>query len=131
MQWGLSFGLRPLTRINYKVEENKRLTNIDSVNLLYEGNGGISQANVSTGIRIKNFSFGLSTGYSFGSKDYSTRQRFINDTIAYYRSHSRNTRIGGVFLNLGAQYQIKTKMVFCNWELLQRYNKTLRVQQMN
>ncbi|MBN8832881.1 MAG: hypothetical protein J0H76_00750 [Sphingobacteriales bacterium] len=110
MQWGLSFGLRPLTRINYKVEDNKRLTNIDSVNLLYEGNGGISQANVSTGIRIKNFSFGLSTGYSFGSKDYSTRQTFINDTIAYYRNHSsRNTRIGGVFLNLGAQYQIKTK----------------------
>jgi hypothetical protein len=108
--WGVSFGLRPITRINYKIEKNARLSNIDSLNTIYEGNGGITQANVSTGIKIKNFSFGLSTGYAFGNKDYSTRLDFINDSVNYYKSNTGNiTRFGGVFLNAGLQYDIKVK----------------------
>ena len=106
--WGVSFGLRPVTRINYKIEQNSRLSNIDSLNTIYEGNGGITQANISTGIKIKNFSFGLSTGYSFGNKDYNTRLNFINDTVAYYKSNtSTKTQFGGGFLNLGVQYEFK------------------------
>ena len=108
--WGVSFGLRPVTRINYKIETYKRLSGIDSMNTIYEGSGGITQANVSTGIKIKNFSFGLSTGYSFGSKDYSTQLNLINDSVAYYQSNSATkTRFGGVFLNLGTQYEIILK----------------------
>jgi hypothetical protein len=103
--WGVSVGLRPLTRINYKIEENKRLTNIDSINSLYEGSGGISQANISTGIKIKNFSFGLSTGYTFGNRNVSTQLKFLNDSTQYKGSNTEaNARFGSVFLNLGAQY---------------------------
>ncbi len=104
--WGLSFGLRPVTRINYKIESNSRVSNIDSLNTLYEGNGGVTQANISTGIKFKNFSVGVSTGYSFGTKDYSTRLNFINDTVVYFKSNSATqTRYGGMFLNLGTQYE--------------------------
>ena len=70
--WGVSFGLRPVTRINYKIQQNTRLTNIDSLQTMYEGSGGLNQANVATGIKLGNFSFGASTGYSFGRKEYST-----------------------------------------------------------
>jgi hypothetical protein len=108
--WGVSFGLRPITRINYKIEKSERLPGIDSLYTLYEGNGGITQANVSTGIKIKNFSFGLSGGYSFGNKDYSTRLLFVNDSVSYYKSNTANiTRFGGVFVNAGLQYDIKIK----------------------
>ena len=108
--WGVSFGLRPVTRINYKIEKNERLSGVDSINTINEGSGGITQANVSTGIKIKDFSFGLSTGYSFGNKDYSTKLDFINDTAVYYKSNSATqTRFGGVFLNAGMQYDIKVK----------------------
>ncbi len=108
--WGISFGLRPVTRINYKIESNSRLNNIDSLNTLYEGSGGVTQANISTGIKIKNFSFGLSTGYTFGSKDYSTQLNFINDSVIYYKSNTATkTRFGGAFLNVGIQYDIITK----------------------
>ena len=115
--WGMSFGLKPLTKINYKVEENGRLSNIDSVNNLYEGNGGTNQVNISSGIRKigkgkhKNeFSFGISTGYTFGNKDYSTRVSLINDSIQYYKANEEvQTRFGGVFLNTGLQYQINIK----------------------
>ena len=110
IMWGVSFGLRPVTRINYKIEDYRRISNIDTVLYTYEGNGGISQANFSTGIKYKNFSFGVSTGYSFGSKDYSTQLRFLNDTVHYYSSNSATkTRFGGAFLTLGAQYHIPTK----------------------
>lgn len=105
--WGVSFGLRPITRINYKIQENSRLSNIDSLQTMYEGSGGLNQANIATGIRIKNFSFGASGGYSFGNKNFSTRLNFINDTIAYAKSTTEiNTTYGGLFLNAGIQYAI-------------------------
>ena len=107
--WGVSFGLRPVTRINYKINTSER-TPVDSISTLYEGSGGISQANVSTGIKFKNFSLGLSTGYSFGSKDYSTQREIKNDSAFYYPSNSAvKTRFGGVFVNAGMQYDIVSK----------------------
>jgi hypothetical protein len=108
--WGASFGLRPITRINYRIENDSRPPGLDSLNTIYEGSGGVTQANISTGIRIKNFSLGISTGYTFGSKDYSTILNFLSDSVAYFKSNtSTRTRFGGVFLNTGIQYEITTK----------------------
>ncbi|HMJ48851.1 MAG TPA: hypothetical protein VK498_16075 [Ferruginibacter sp.] len=108
--WGLSFGLRPISSINYKIEKNERLPGVDSLNTIYEGTGGITRINVSTGMKIKKFSFGISTGYAFGKKDYSTQLRFNNDTVTYYSSNTATqTRFGGIFLDAGLQYEIKIK----------------------
>ncbi|MEO7263887.1 MAG: hypothetical protein ABIW38_03190 [Ferruginibacter sp.] len=108
--WGMSFGLRPLTRINYKIEDNKRLSGIDSISTLYEGSGGINQVNIGTGIKIKRFSVGINTGYSFGHKDYSTKINLINDSVIYYKSNTdAQTRFGGLFIDAGVQYEIPTK----------------------
>ena len=106
--WGLSFGLRPLSRISYKIEKNERLQLpplSDSLNTLYEGSGGINQFNIGTGLRVKNFSIGINTGYSFGNKDYSTKLSFINDSVIYYKSNTEaKTRFSGFFLNVGMHY---------------------------
>lgn len=115
--WGLSFGLRPVTKIDYKIEENKRVNTIDSLNTVYEGNGGITQANISTGLRFKNLYVGVSSGYTFGSKDYSTQLNFVNDSVAYFKSNtSTKTRFGGAFLNTGIQYDFKKKDTSTNFE---------------
>lgn len=107
--WGVSFGLRPVTRINYKVNTNER-TAVDSLSTLYEGSGGISQANISTGIKFKNLSLGISTGYSFGTKDYSTQREIKNDSVFHYPSNTAaKTRFGGVFVNAGMQYDFVSK----------------------
>jgi hypothetical protein len=104
--WGLNFGLKPVTKINYKIEKYGR-TGIDSNYSVFEGNGGINQAFVGTGVRVKNFSAGISAAYMFGNKDYSTRVSFINDTVTYYKSNSENkTTFGGVLLTAGLQYDI-------------------------
>ena len=115
--WGCSFGLRPITRINYKVEQAGRISNIDSTNTLYEGTGGMNQVNVSTGIKktgkgnSKNeISIGFSTGYTFANKDYSTKLSLINDTVSYYKGNTEiKSRFGGMFLTAGLQYLIHVK----------------------
>jgi hypothetical protein len=110
MGWGMNFGLRPVTKINYKIEKGQRLTNLstpDSLYTLYEGTGGANEAFIGTGIRINNLSIGITGGYVFGNKDYSTRLSFMNDTVTYYKSNSANqTHFGGLFLHAGLQYEM-------------------------
>ncbi len=115
VNWGISLGLRPLSRINYKIENNQRLPGVDSINTIYEGTGGVNQAYIGSGFsidlsedikHIKRFSAGLNIGYMFGSKNYSTKLSFLNDTVSYYKSNSSDsTHFGGLFLSGGMQYE--------------------------
>jgi hypothetical protein len=110
MRWSMAFGLRPISRINYKIQQNKRLTNVDTVSYLYEGQGGINQFFVASAFSKKNFSIGASTGFLFGNKQYETRLSFNNDTTEYYSALQKiNTQASGVFLNVGTQYTIPFK----------------------
>ncbi len=105
---GLVFGLRPVSRINYKILRNERITSgtlNDSVATLFEGTGGSQQAFLGTGYRIGNFTAGVNAGYLFGSKDFTSRRIFLNDTVQYYKSNSETkTNYNGFFLNAGLQY---------------------------
>ena len=108
--WGLSFGLRPVTRINYKVQKRERISGIDSLESLYEGTGGVNEAFAGTAVRIKNFSIGFNLGYLFANKNYNTRLIFLNDSISYNSSNSAtNTSFGGLFFDGGIQYTAKIK----------------------
>jgi hypothetical protein len=111
--WGLVFGLRPLSTISYKIDRNERIYDpntgamIDSVKTQFRGDGGSYLFNTGTGIAIKNFSIGVNASFLFGKKDYSTRRTFINDTVEYSASnHQTKTNFGGLFFNAGMQYRI-------------------------
>jgi hypothetical protein len=112
--WGVNLGLRPITRINYKIGQAERLYlgvpgDTFDVSTLYEGNGGTYEAHIGTGFAItKDLTVGINFGYLFGTKDYSTRKAII-DTLAYYykSNHERKTSYGGVLLNAGIQYTAK------------------------
>ena len=107
--WAINFGLKPITRINYKIQSNT-FNNIDSVRTLYEGSGGINEAFFGTALKIKNLSLGVTTGYLFGEKDYNSRLEFNNDTLLYQKANFENkTRFGGMFLKAGAQYAFDLK----------------------
>jgi hypothetical protein len=114
--WGLSFGLRPITRISYKTIQGGKVLNAlppylptgDSTVTLSEGDGGSYLASVGTGFRIKDFSFGINGGYLFGKKDYSSRKSIINDTVAYNSGNFQTkTTYGNLYVNAGMQYQVK------------------------
>ncbi len=107
--WGMSLGIKPLTKINYKIEQGVRRQDIDSTYTLYEGSGGVNQAFVGTGFKIKNFSLGINAGYMFGSKNNSTIVTVIPDSAAsvFYSSNSATkTTLGGFFISGGMQYEL-------------------------
>lgn len=106
--WGMNLGLRPVTRINYKLERNEKLEGIDSARSLFEGDGGTYEVYAGTGFAIRNLSLGFNVGYLFGSKDYSTKRTILSDSVFYYPSeHITSASFGGLFGNAGLQYTIK------------------------
>ena len=106
--WGMNIGLRPLTRINYELQETTRLPGIDSVLTSFSGQGGSYQAYVGTGIGSKHFTVGINAGYSFGSKNYVTERLFINDSVLYQKGKwADSTFFGGIFVHAGAQYSTR------------------------
>jgi hypothetical protein len=119
--WGFSFGIKPVSRIDYKIDKHNRLNNIDSLYTQYEGTGGVNQAFFGTGMafdmnknkaskKINRLSLGLQFGYMFGNKDFATRLTFINDTVSYFKSNSKTvSSFGGAFVNAGMQYETSLK----------------------
>ena len=113
--WGLAFGIRPLTRISYDIIRSERLFdpgpgggNIDSAVTRFTGTGGSFLPTIGTGVGLGNLSVGANIGYLFGKKEITTRRAFINDSVEYAASnHTTNTSFGNLFLNVGAQYKIE------------------------
>jgi len=107
--WALTFGLKPETRISYKITSSER-TPIDSTTHIFNGNGGVNKAFLGSALRLKNFSFGFNTGYAFGEKDYATQLLFNNDTVNYLKAnYQTKSNFGGMFLDLGGQYAFVIK----------------------
>jgi hypothetical protein len=108
--WALTFGLKPISRISYKISANSSAS-LDSTSTIFEGSGGVNEAFIGTAFKIKNFSIGVNSGYLFGSKDYTSTRTIYNDSSDYFytANYATQTRFGGVFLNAGVQYAFKIK----------------------
>ncbi|MBL7752715.1 MAG: hypothetical protein JNN29_15135, partial [Chitinophagaceae bacterium] len=112
--WGMAFGLRPMSKIGYRLQTQERLA-VDSAVTQYRGEGGAYQATFGTGFAIKNFSIGANLGYLFGKKDYSSERTLINDTVTYARGNFQTkASFGGIFLSGGLQQKF----------ILSRHEKT-------
>lgn len=119
--WGMSFGLRPVSRVSYRMYRTERLRDpvtgapIDSAITQYTGDGGTFLASWGTGFALFNkekkgleqkLSIGFNTGYLFGKKDYSSRRSFINDTVSYYQANFQSqTTFGKLQASAGVQFQ--------------------------
>ena len=106
----LVFGLQPATKIHYSIDHIDK-AEIDSLETLYEGNGGLNQAFIGLAKRWGNFSIGFNGGFEWGQKEISTKVIFL-DTVHYYKSNSASqTHFHGFFLTPGISYQIKLNEV--------------------
>ncbi|MFV0604915.1 MAG: hypothetical protein ACK5NK_03645 [Niabella sp.] len=117
--WGMALGLRPLYRVNYKMESSGIIADhntnlpIDSGYTLSEGQGGAYLATIGTGVKFaitktSYLSLGVNGGYMFGKKDYSTRLSLIGgDEIFAAGNKQTKTGIGGLYVDMGAQYEFK------------------------
>ncbi len=136
--WGLSFGLRPISRVSYNIFRSEVLfdpntgNRIDSAITKYEGDGGAYLASAGTGFSLfqritkkgeQKLSVGINGGYFFGSKDYSTRRSLINDSVDYYQAnYETKTNFGSLYFNAGLQFRtpLSSKVLlnigaFGNW----------------
>jgi len=103
--WGSSFGLRPFSVLNYKVTDEKTLSNIGDVSYIYEGRGGINEVYWGNAFRIGGFSFGGNISYLFGPLTRSRSEIFtLANTFNYY--HEETINIGGAYFKVGTQYQL-------------------------
>lgn len=133
--WGLSFGLRPISRISYKIRRRELLIDpntsqpIDSAETLFTGSGGSYLASIGTGFSIyrrmkqgkkgefkgkdigeEKLSVGFTAGYLFGEKDYSTKRTLFNDTVAYNQANYETiTNFGNLNFSAGIQYRVPLK----------------------
>ena len=109
---GMNMGLRPVSKINYKIYSIGAIQPgaRDSMLTMYEGSGGVNEAMLGFGLKIKSLSIGFNGGYRFANKSYSTKLSVVNDTVFHYPSNTANkTNFSALFLNAGAQYEIKFK----------------------
>jgi hypothetical protein len=108
--WGMAFGIRPAARINYSIEDVGR-TGVDSLQKLYEGNGGLTQGIIGLGKRWgnpskTNFAIGINFGYEFGRRQTNNIINYV-DSIPYIKSNfSTTTAYSGFFFNPGVQVGI-------------------------
>ncbi|RYY53980.1 MAG: hypothetical protein EOO09_16065 [Chitinophagaceae bacterium] len=109
--WGLSFGLRPMTRISYKQISSYRSA-IDSTVNLNTGDGGSYLGTIGTGAKFRlnaknQVSVGVNGGYLFGKKENSRRRSILNDSLSYTSgNYATNVSYGGLYFNLGLQYEM-------------------------
>ncbi len=120
-RWGISFGIRPMSRISYKIGRFERLVDpitsqpIDSAYTQYQGDGGTYLASGGVAVKLVNkekqlLSLGANVGYFFGSKDYSTKRTFVNDTVEYYRANFESeSTFGNFFVTGGLLYRSQIK----------------------
>ncbi|MFL5787310.1 MAG: hypothetical protein ACJ748_04610 [Flavisolibacter sp.] len=125
--WGMSFGIRPLSRISYSISQNEMLHDpntgnvIDSANTQYTGSGGSYLPTIGTGFAFdlsqnNHVSFGFNIGYLFGKRETVTNRAIIDSIVYHPSNYSTTTSFGNVFLSGGMQYEIdlnkqKTKLI--------------------
>lgn len=112
---GMAFGLRPLTQINYSVNELKIVTTAgDTLYNNYSGSGGMNQVFLGMGKSWKNLSLGFSTGVNFGKKKMQNIKslQYNSDSTYFYQTlASTNTLFGGVFFNMGLMGELTLKTI--------------------
>jgi hypothetical protein len=144
--WGMSFGLRPVSRVSYKIDRYERLydpitgSSIDSSVTQFEGDGGSYIGSIGTGLSLfskdrkgleEKLSVGINAGYFFGRKNYNSRRSFLNDTVAYYQANFQNTtNFGNLSLQGGLQYQLPlNKKLLLTLGAFGQLGQTLRARQ--
>lgn len=104
--WGAAFGIKPVSRINYSVEELIPNDNADTLQKLHQGNGGLTQGFIGLSKRWgrldkTNFSLGFNFGYEFGRKQVSNIINYIDSTPFVKSNYENTTAYSGVSFNPG------------------------------
>lgn len=103
---GMSFGLRPVSRVYYSLNDTTAVDTFGSAIKSYEGDGAWNNAFIGFAGKYKGFSLGFNFGYTFGKIDnisslepLTTSEKVVSSRFATY------TRVGGISWKVGAMYE--------------------------
>jgi len=107
---GFALGLRPNTRVYYRMNDSLNLDGLGPALKVYSGDGGTNYAFIGGAWEYKGFSIGANLGYLFGTIRNSIILQKQYDTVnAYNTDFSRFNKVGGIYYKLGVQYNAKLK----------------------
>ncbi len=102
-QWGLGFGLKPVSSVGYSLLSESTNSNQRTVTNEYSGEGGLNQAYVSLGFQlIKYLHLGATINYNFGQFD-NQRIQSVED-VQFGTLDRRESKVNGFDFNYGATY---------------------------
>ncbi|HTN36748.1 MAG TPA: hypothetical protein VL053_06710 [Arachidicoccus sp.] len=119
--FGMVFGLKPITSINYGIKEQNSVPvsgfpdSVKNYNTVYSGSGGLNQVFVGLGKRFGHLLIGANVGYDFGKRDIKTQTAFdssyssgADPSTAVTRGSIKeaHTALGGFVWEGGLQYEI-------------------------
>jgi hypothetical protein len=103
---GMAIGLRPMTRVYYRMNDSVDLVGIGPAIRNYSGEGGTNYAFIGFGGTVKGFSAGVNVGYMFGTIRHSSILMKQYDSVnSYNADFSKYTKIGGVYWKAGLMYK--------------------------
>lgn len=105
---GASFGLMPVSRSKYSMEQTTTLPFTTAVNSYY-GGGGTQKIYVGAAYRLGSLSLGFNAGYLFGNLVNTSDNKYEDTLKIFSNSVTTRTSLGGVFWQLGAHYDYKLK----------------------
>ena len=95
---------------DYSIVSTQNL-DLDTVNNLYNGEGGLNQFILGVGKQFKNFNVGIQGGVNFGFKRSSVVKTLYGESYPNYKTSRaiEDLTYFGAFFKLGAQYEINLK----------------------
>ena len=106
--FGVSFGLTPLTAVGYQNQNNSTdINNIERTNL-FSGEGNINRVFIGTSYSInKSLSIGLDFSYNFGKIETRNIEFITNPSIQLGTREKNSSNIKGVSTNIGLLYNTR------------------------
>ncbi|MBK7763009.1 MAG: hypothetical protein IPI46_06500 [Bacteroidetes bacterium] len=106
---GVSFGLMPVTRSKYSMQQTDEIPGISKVINDYYGGGATQKIYAGAAYKVKDFSFGVNAGYLFGNLVNSSDVSFTDTLKILSTSVSSRSVLGGFFIQGGAMMSKKLK----------------------
>lgn len=108
---GMALGLRPISRVYYRLNDTTNVDSFGSAIKGYQGDGSLNQGFVGFGGKYKGVSLGFNFGYIFGNiENISTLDPLNSSTNKVLGSgFLTHTRVGGVYWDAGASYEYNIK----------------------
>lgn len=102
---GMAFGIRPYSRVYYRMSDSADLPGIGAAYRNYTGDGSVNYGFLGFSGRYKGFNIGANFGYLFGTiRNSSVLQNKYDTTNANNADFSNFRKIGGIYYKLGILY---------------------------